>query len=145
LQRSQGYSSFAEVEKMPPYIILDYIGKVDLDIIAGRISGAFTKPNQPTQLNHTSMFPLNTTVLAIACGNHQPYNRTGIEAIGVKATTPALAAKDQYSAASYPSRNRSCLTRHGLFLQRLTYFATLSHSWHRWTFRSWHRWFSLMS
>jgi len=37
------------------------------------------------------MFPVNTTVLAIACANiRQPYNRTGIEAIGVKATTPAL-------------------------------------------------------
>jgi hypothetical protein len=36
------------------------------------------------------MVPVNTTVLAIACGNLQPYNRTGIEAIGVKATTPAL-------------------------------------------------------
>ena len=61
------------------------------------------------------MFPVNTTVLAMACGNLQPYNRTGIEAIGVKATTLALADKGSvdlpYTVAAQekPSRLRLIL------------------------------------
>ena len=68
---------------MPPYIYLASIGYVDLDIIVGQDEllelRKNTNSNQPTKRLNL-MFPVNTAILAIASGNLQPYNRTGIEA-----------------------------------------------------------------